>query len=168
MRLDGIDFDIETGDSAHYDELATFLSRYSAQGKKKVYLTAAPQCPYPDASLGPALRTGLFDNVWVQFYNNPRCEYAAGNVSRLESAWDTWTSSVNVSGGIYLGVPASTAAAGSGYVSPADLTSAVLPVVKAASNYGGIMVWSRYHDVLNGGYSSKLRTIPDAEGGIGT
>ncbi|KAM0857144.1 hypothetical protein ACQ4PT_048676 [Festuca glaucescens] len=67
--LDGIDFDMDTGDSAHYDELATFLSQYSKQGKK-VYLTAAPQCPYPDASLGPALETGLFDNVWVQFYNN--------------------------------------------------------------------------------------------------
>uniref|UniRef100_A0ACD5VG20 Uncharacterized protein n=1 Tax=Avena sativa TaxID=4498 RepID=A0ACD5VG20_AVESA len=100
--LDGIDFDIETGESAHYDELATFLSQYSARGKKKVYLTAAPQCPYPDASLAPALKTGLFDNVWVQFYNNPECEYPGGD---LLGAWNTWTSSVRVSGGFYLGVP---------------------------------------------------------------
>ncbi|XP_044972584.1 acidic endochitinase-like [Hordeum vulgare subsp. vulgare] len=153
--LDGIDFDIETGNSAHYDELATFLSQYSAQGRK-VYLTAAPQCPYPDASLAPALQTGLFDNVWVQFYNNPPCQYASGDASNLQSAWNTWTSSVKVSGGFYLGVPASTAAAGSGYVSPGDLTSAVLPGVTGASNYGGIMVWDRYNDVQNS-YSEQVK-----------
>jgi len=145
--LDGIDFDIENGDPAHYDDLANFLSQYSAQGKK-VYLTAAPQCPYPDASLGPALQTGLFDAVWVQFYNNPQCEGA-----NLQSAWNTWTSSV--SGSVYLGLPASTAAAGSGYISPADLPS-VLQGVKAASNYGGIMVWNRYEDVQNS-YSSQVK-----------
>lgn len=150
--LDGIDFDIETGNPAHFDELATFLSQYSAQGKK-VYLTAAPQCPYPDASLGPALQTGLFDDVWVQFYNNPQCEYPGGD---LQGAWNTWTSSVQVSGSFYLGVPASTAAAGSGYISPADLTSAVLPGVKTAGNYGGIMVWDRNNDVKNS-YSSQVK-----------
>ncbi|CAM0885010.1 unnamed protein product [Alopecurus aequalis] len=130
--LDGIDFDIETGDSSHWDELATMLSQLSAQGSKKVYLTAAPQCPYPDTSLGPALQTGLFDNVWVQFYNNEQCEGAG-----LQSAWDTWTSSVKA-GSFYLGLPASpsTGAAGSGYISPADLISSVLPGVQAASNYG--------------------------------
>ena len=152
--LDGIDFDIETGDSAHWDELATFLSQYSAQGAKKVYLTAAPQCPYPDASLGPALQTKLFDDVWVQFYNNPQCEYQAGD---LLGAWKTWTSSVQVSGSFYLGVPASTSAATSGYISPADLTSAVLPgVQQAASNYGGIMVWDRSRDVQSS-YSSQVK-----------
>jgi chitinase len=150
--LDGIDFDIETGNPAHFDELATFLSQYSAQGRK-VYLTAAPQCPYPDASLGPALQTGLFDDVWVQFYNNPQCEYPGGD---LQGAWNTWTSSVQVSGNFYLGVPASTQAAGSGYISAADLTSAVLPGVKAASNYGGIMVWDRFNDVQYG-YSGQVK-----------
>ncbi|KAL5222650.1 hypothetical protein ABZP36_027363 [Zizania latifolia] len=152
--LDGIDFDIETGNSAHYDELATFLSQYSSQGKK-VILSAAPQCPYPDASLGPALNTGLFDNVWVQFYNNPPCQYASGDASNLLSAWSTWTSSVTA-GSIYLGLPASPDAAGSGYIPPSDLTSAVLPGVKGASNYGGIMLWSRYYDVQNN-YSGQVK-----------
>uniref|UniRef100_A0ACD5W2S7 Uncharacterized protein n=1 Tax=Avena sativa TaxID=4498 RepID=A0ACD5W2S7_AVESA len=43
------------------------------------------------------------------------------------------------------------------YVSPADLTSKVLPGVKAASNFGGIMVWDRYNDLVSGGYSAKLQ-----------
>ncbi|CBI40449.3 unnamed protein product, partial [Vitis vinifera] len=70
--LDGIDFDIEGGTNEHWDDLATFLSGFSKKGKK-VYLTAAPQCPFPDAWVGGALKTGLFDYVWVQFYNNPPC-----------------------------------------------------------------------------------------------
>ncbi|KAL5219796.1 hypothetical protein ABZP36_024509 [Zizania latifolia] len=154
--LDGIDLDIENGKSAHYDELATFLSQHSSQGKK-VILTAAPQCPYPDASLGPALNTGLFDNVWVQFYNNPSCQYASGDDRNLLRAWRTWTSSVKA-GSFYLGLPASPDAATSGgYIPPGELTSKVLPGVKgAASNYGGIMVWNRYYDVQNK-YSSQVK-----------
>lgn len=152
--LDGIDFDIETGNSAHYDELAKFLSQYNAQGQK-VYLTAAPQCPYPDASLGPALQTGLFDNVWIQFYNNAPCQYTSGDASNLQSAWNTWTSSVQA-GSFYLGLPASQDAAGSGYVPPGDLTSTVLPGVKGVGNYGGIMLYSRYYDVLNN-YSGQVK-----------
>ncbi|TYJ39022.1 hypothetical protein E1A91_A04G036700v1 [Gossypium mustelinum] len=79
--LDGIDFDIEGGTNQHWDDLAKYLSGYS-QRSRKVYLTAAPQCPFPDAWVGGALKTGLFDYVWVQFYNNPQCQYkdeAAGS-----------------------------------------------------------------------------------------
>ena len=58
--LDGIDFDIDQG-KTHYAAMAQRLSTYSQQGKKE-YLTAAPQCIFPDLKLG---------NVWIQFYNNP-------------------------------------------------------------------------------------------------
>ncbi|MBA0743685.1 hypothetical protein Gogos_006346, partial [Gossypium gossypioides] len=54
--LDGIDFDIEGGTGEHWDDLAKYLSGYSKKGKK-VYLTAAPQCPFPDAWVGNALKT---------------------------------------------------------------------------------------------------------------
>ncbi|KAK8975951.1 hypothetical protein V6N11_025454 [Hibiscus sabdariffa] len=54
--LDGIDFDIEGGTNQHWDDLAKYLSGYSNRGKK-VYLTAAPQCPFPDAWVGGALKT---------------------------------------------------------------------------------------------------------------
>ncbi|KAF0919576.1 hypothetical protein E2562_029800 [Oryza meyeriana var. granulata] len=148
--LDGVDFDIENGNSAQYDELAMFLSQ-----KGPMILTAAPQCPYPDASLGPALQTGLFANVWVQFYNNPSCQYANGDASNLVNAWNTWASSVNA-GSFYVGLPAAEAAAGSGYVSPGDLTSAVLPGVQGNAKYGGIMMWNRYYDVQNS-YSSQVK-----------
>uniref|UniRef100_I1NQS2 chitinase n=1 Tax=Oryza glaberrima TaxID=4538 RepID=I1NQS2_ORYGL len=55
--LDGIDFDIEQGDGAHYDELATAIaSRCNSAGG--CLLTAAPQCPYPDAHLDLRSRPG--------------------------------------------------------------------------------------------------------------
>ncbi|KAJ1284616.1 hypothetical protein BS78_03G218400 [Paspalum vaginatum] len=149
--LDGIDFDIENGQSAHYDDLANAL-----KAKGSMLLTAAPQCPYPDASLGPALQTGQFDNVWIQFYNNPGCEYANGDDSNLVSAWSTWTSSVNIAGSFYLGLPASTAAAGSGYIQPSDLTGTVIPAIQGIGKYGGIMLWSRFYDVQNN-YSGQVK-----------
>ncbi|KAK1320803.1 Receptor-like protein kinase FERONIA [Acorus calamus] len=158
--LDGVDFDIESGGSAHYDELARFLSAANSTRGRKVYLSAAPQCPYPDASLGPALTTGLFDYVWVQFFNNPPCEYGgSGNVSNsnLVKSWKQWTTSVKA-GKIFVGLPASTAAAGSGYIPPATLTSQVLPAVKGSPMYGGIMLWNRYQDLISG-YSFAVNKV---------
>lgn len=61
--LDGIDFDIESGSGQYWDDLARALSGFSPQ--RRVYLSAAPQCPFPDANLDTAIQTGLFDYVWV-------------------------------------------------------------------------------------------------------
>jgi chitinase len=150
--LDGIDFDIEGGTPEHWDELAEFLSEYSQQ--RKVYLTAAPQCPFPDYYLGAALNTGLFDYVWVQFYNNAPCEYR-DNADNLKSSWDQWVSSIQADE-IFLGLPAAPAAAGSGYIPPDVLISEVLPYVKGSSKYGGVMLWNRYYDIQNG-YSQAIK-----------
>ncbi|KAI6672408.1 hypothetical protein NL676_000314 [Syzygium grande] len=119
--LDGIDFDIELGSTQYWDDLAHYLSDHSKQ-EKKVYLTAAPQCPYPDSHLGAALNTGHFDYVWM-----------------------------------FLGLPASSEAAGSGYVPPNVLTSQILPVIKKSAKYGGVMLWSKYYDDKNG-YSESIKS----------
>ncbi|XP_059457027.1 acidic endochitinase-like [Corylus avellana] len=151
--LDGIDFDIE-GDSKHWDELATALSKLSNDANKKVYLTAAPQCPFPDAALKDALATGLFDYVWVQFYNNPGCEYR-GNADNLKSSWTNQWTTIQA-GQIFLGLPASKDAAGSGYTEPDKINTEVLPYIKGSSKYGGVMLWNRYQDKLNG-YSPAIK-----------
>ncbi|KAK8476410.1 hypothetical protein V6N13_077356 [Hibiscus sabdariffa] len=151
--LDGVDFDIELGSTQHYDDLARYLSAYSKLGRK-VYLTAAPQCPFPDSFVGAALNTGLFDYVWVQFYNNPQCEYTSGNTTNLLNSWNTWTSSINARK-IFLGLPAAPAAAGSGYIPSSTLTSQILPVIKRSSKYGGVMLWNKFYDDSNG-YSAAI------------
>lgn len=130
------------------------LKSFSKRGKK-VYITAAPQCPFPDAWLGDALKTGLFDNVWVQFYNNPPCQYSSGDIASLEAAWKLWTTDIPVNK-VFLGLPASPEAAGSGFIPVPDLTSEVLPIIKSFDKYGGIMLWSRYYDVQTG-YSSYIK-----------
>ncbi|XWS36074.1 hypothetical protein CRYUN_Cryun20dG0052700 [Craigia yunnanensis] len=150
--LDGIDFDIELGSNLYYDDLATFLKAKS----QSVYLSAAPQCPYPDYYMGNAIATSLFDNVWVQFYNNPPCQYSSGDVSNLISSWNEWTSKV-IAGNISLGLPAAEEAAPSGGYIPADnLISDVLPVINESSKYGGVMLWNRYYDRLSG-YGASIK-----------
>ncbi|KAF3441340.1 hypothetical protein FNV43_RR15254 [Rhamnella rubrinervis] len=153
--LDGIDFDIEGGTNQHWDDLARYLSGYSQKGNK-VYLSAAPQCPFPDAWVGGALKTGLFDYVWVQFYNNPPCQYSSGNINNLENAWKQWTSDIPATE-IFLGLPAAPAAAGSGFIPVDDLTSKVLPAIKGSNKYGGVMLWSKYYDDQTK-YSSSIKS----------
>ncbi|XP_057495724.1 acidic endochitinase-like [Actinidia eriantha] len=153
--LDGIDFDIEGGSNQHWDDLARYLSGYSNRGKK-VYLTAAPQCPFPDAWVGGALTTGLFDYVWVQFYNNPPCQYTSGDVVNLEDAWKQWTTAIPATK-FLLGLPAAPDAAGSGFIPVSDLTSQVLPAIKGSAKYGGVMLWSKYYDDQTD-YSSSIKS----------
>ncbi|GAB2293987.1 hypothetical protein Dimus_028203 [Dionaea muscipula] len=147
--LDGVDFDIELGSTEHYEDLARSFA------KKKVYLSAAPQCPFPDAHLGTALKTGLFDYVWVQFYNNPSCEYLNSNVSNLISSWKLWASKEYIRK-LLMGLPAAPQAAGSGYIPPGVLISQVLPKIKRTCKYKGVMLYSRYYDGLRG-YSAAIR-----------
>ncbi|KAL4759457.1 glycoside hydrolase superfamily [Aspergillus foveolatus] len=71
--IDGFDFDFE----AAVANTAVFATRLRALAvadtSKKYYLTAAPQCPYPDAADKDILNTNssaAIDAVFVQFYNN--------------------------------------------------------------------------------------------------
>ncbi|XP_015878149.3 acidic endochitinase-like [Ziziphus jujuba] len=148
--LDGVDFDIEGGSNLYYDNLAYYLKElYDNQTTKTYYLAAAPQCFYPDYYLDAAIRTGLFDFVWVQFYNNPPCQYSTeSGISLLLNSWNNqWTPAVTNK--LFLGLPAAPAAAGSGYVPVDVLQNQLLPAVRNTPKYGGVMLWSRYYDVQN-------------------
>jgi chitinase len=118
-------------------------------------LSAAPQCPYLDAHLDSAIQTDLFDYVWVQFYNNPQCQYSNGNTANLVNAWNQWTSSQAKQ--VFLGVPANDAAAPSGGFIPSDvLINQVLPAIKSSAKYGGVMIWDRFNDGQSG-YSNAIK-----------
>ncbi|XP_041011933.1 hevamine-A-like [Juglans microcarpa x Juglans regia] len=154
--LDGIDFDIELGSTQYWQDLAQYLKIHSKR-RRKVYLTAAPQCPFPDRFLGTALNTGLYDYVWVQFYNNAPCQYSSGNITNLVSSWKRWNKIK--AGRIFLGLPAAPQAAGSGYIPPDVLTSQILPVIRKSRKYGGVMFWSKYYDDQTGYSSAILKSV---------
>ena len=46
-----VDLDIEGGSQAHFPAFLNQLKNHFNGASKKYYLTAAPQCPYPDANL---------------------------------------------------------------------------------------------------------------------
>ncbi|MED6137642.1 hypothetical protein PIB30_066845 [Stylosanthes scabra] len=155
VALDGVDFDIEEGSNLFYDDLVKAINAFSTQ-EKRIYISAAPQCPYPDHYLDKAIKTGLFDYVWVQFYNNPPCQYSNGNPKKLFEYWDTWTSSVLANNTVLLGLPAAPRAAGSGFIAGEVVADEILPYIRESSNYGGVMLWSRYYDVQTN-FSDKIK-----------
>ena len=104
--------------------------------------------------MGGALNTGLFDYVWVQFCNNAPCQYASGSTTNLADAWKQWLTVPAKQ--ILLGLLVSPQAAGSGFIPSDDLKSDVLPLIKSAGKYGGIMLWSKYYDDQDG-YSSSVK-----------
>ncbi|XP_038875419.1 acidic endochitinase-like [Benincasa hispida] len=150
--LDGIDFVVAWDPSSkHRDKLAKALMKYKEQSKNKFYLSAAPECPFPDAGLQPALNTGVFDYVWVQFYNNPPCDYSHGSLDNLLRSWKKWTE-INA-GQVFVDLPADSKVAFSGYIPPDVLRNRVLPELKRNSKFGGVVLWSREYD---NGYSSII------------
>lgn len=139
--LDGFDFDIENNWSTGYPALANELrTLFQKDTSKNYYLGAAPQCPYPDASVGPLLKQSEIDFVFIQFYNN-YCNLGSSSFN-----WDTWldyaeTDSPNKNIKLFVGVPASSRAAGSGYNDPSAVSQYLTSDILNSKYFGGISMW---------------------------
>ncbi|MQM15119.1 hypothetical protein Taro_048061 [Colocasia esculenta] len=145
--LDGVNFSVAGKtpmDRMHWEDLAKALAGYST-ARRKVYLVAAPQCTYPDPTLRKALNTGLFDIVWIRFYNNTSCQYSEVRPWALMGSWLQWNSNLHV-GGIFLGLPASRELVGNGYVPPVNFMAEILPYISNFPRFWGVMLWDRYQD----------------------
>lgn len=146
--MDGFDFDFE----AAVTNMAPFANRLraltDADPSRQYFLTAAPQCPYPDAADKDILNGPVsVDAVFVQFYNNwcglNAFEAGASQQNSFNfDTWDNWAKTVsqNKQAKVFLGVPANTGAAGSGYVSAKDLAP-IIEYSKKFSSFGGVMMW---------------------------
>ncbi|CAI4630328.1 BFH_collapsed_G0038060.mRNA.1.CDS.1 [Saccharomyces cerevisiae] len=149
--VDGFDFDIENNNEVGYSALATKLRTLFAEGTKQYYLSAAPQCPYPDASVGDLLENADIDFAFIQFYNN-YCSLSG------QFNWDTWltyaqTVSPNKNIKLFLGLPGSASAAGSGYISDTSLLESTIADIASSSSFGGIALWDAsqaFSNELNG------------------
>ncbi|EIW57149.1 glycoside hydrolase [Trametes versicolor FP-101664 SS1] len=160
--LDGIDLDIEGGSTVYFDSFINRIRALASGASKQYYVTAAPQCPYPDAYLGTVLNAVAFDAVYVQFYNNWCGLQNYDNIWAWDFAsWDTWAKTVAVNSNmkVYIGAPASSTAAGAGYVDAATLANIALETRSQYSSFGGVMLWdaSQAYGVLKTSLEQPLR-----------
>ncbi|KAI9000481.1 glycoside hydrolase superfamily [Trametes punicea] len=159
--LDGVDLDIEGGNTQYFDSfLARIRQLAAAAGGKQYYVTGAPQCPYPDGYLGTVLNLASFDAVYVQFYNNWCGLQNYDNIWAWDfSSWDNWakTLSVNPNVKIYIGAPASSTAAGSGYVDATTLANIALQQRANYSSFGGVMLWDASQAYANNRYDAQIK-----------
>ncbi|KAH8432985.1 glycoside hydrolase family 18 protein [Aspergillus melleus] len=162
--IDGFDLDFE----ATVNNMPAFAnhlrSLYAKDASKSYYLTAAPQCPYPDLANNPMLNGAVsFDAIWIQFYNN-YCglqSYVPGSSTQNNfnfATWDNWakSTSLNKNVKVFLGVPGNTGAAGSGY-QPLDRVKEIVGYVKQFSSFGGVMIWDASQVLANGGFLSGVK-----------
>lgn len=165
--VDGFDFDIENNNPKGYATLANKLRSYfSEDSSKTYYLSAAPQCPYPDASVGDLLENASIDFAFIQFYNN----YCATTGSNFN--WDTWNTfaentSPNKNIKLFVGLPAASGAAGSGYATIDQIKSTFQNTIlnKEDSHFGGFVLWdaswSTSNKVNGDTFGNNLQSLLD-------
>ena len=162
-QVNGFDLDFEST-VAHMPAFANRLrSNMDAAGAGHI-LSAAPQCPYPDAADGEMLSGSVkFDIVWVQFYNNYcglQSFVSASNPGSYNfNTWQNWakTVSANPNVKVMIGAPAAPTAAGSGYVDSGKL-AAIIKYTKQFSAFGGVMFWDMSQAYTNNpGYIASTK-----------
>ncbi|RUS14317.1 glycoside hydrolase family 18 protein [Endogone sp. FLAS-F59071] len=173
--LDGIDLDIETGDSTGYRAFTLALKKLSP----KTTIAGAPQCLIPDHWLQDTMLHGHIDEVYMQFYNNPECAaYPGNNYNYNDWAHLIRTQFANRKAKLFVGMPASPGDAGSGYANLKQLQHIIDVTRKGNTDvFGGIALWEASTAFLNkqsGGvdmaqgvknYLKKVSNGPSSSGG---
>ncbi|KFA69576.1 hypothetical protein S40285_09108, partial [Stachybotrys chlorohalonatus IBT 40285] len=143
-QVDGFDFDIEAKfDNKPYVAMADTFRRLGPS----MILTAAPQCPTSNELfyLKQFINEASLDALFVQFYNNPVCDAIAGNTAGDNFNYDQWANILSNSARsknakLFVGLPASSTAARTGYIAPQALKNLVCKW-KGSKNFGGISLW---------------------------
>ncbi|KAI7785908.1 glycosylhydrolase family 18-1 [Diaporthe eres] len=163
--VDGFDFDFESTTQnmpPFATQLRGLMTAATAAGGKPYYLSAAPQCPYPDLADDAMLNGGVsFDFIQIQFYNN-YCgvsSFVVGASSQPSYNFDTWdnwarTGSANPNVKILVGIPANTGA-GAGYTS-GNVLQAALAYSQGFSSFGGVMMWDMSQLYKNPGFQQEV------------
>jgi len=135
FQLTTANSDNENHNPNGWPKLISELRSKFASASKKYYISAAPQCIHPDASIGSAVY--LVDYLFIQFYNN----YCA--TTGLVSSFDTWSKDVAANSVVgtkifagFLGAPDT----GSGYATHSEMAGYVSKI-KSYPNFGGVAAW---------------------------
>lgn len=161
--IDGFDLDIEDNQPRGYTGLVTELRSLFSDGSKEYYISAAPQCVLPDASLNTVMTLADIDFAFIQFYNN----YCNIDKQFNYNDWVTWaeTKAYNKDIKLYLGIPGNVYAAGSGYVD-IDVIQSAVEEISCSEYFGGVSVWDAsqvFGNTISSGktYAAGLRDILD-------
>jgi chitinase len=167
--FDGVDIDLENGLNVTY--MSSALQQLSAKAGSSLIIALAPQTIDMQSTSGDYFQLALsiksiLTIVNMQYYNSGSMLGCDGNVySEGTENFITALACIQLQGGLRpdqvgIGLPASTSAAGSGYVSP-SLVNAALDCLANGSNCGsfvppshwsirGAMDWSINWDASNG------------------
>lgn len=156
--------DNEDHSTAFYSDFVSSLrSTMNTDTSKKYYISAAPQCPRPDASI-PLDAMQTMDFVFVQFYNNGVCDVGQSGFVASFKAWSGDLSAKGSGPKLYIGAPGCQACAGAGYVDPATMDTVIASAKSAGvSNFGGVMLWDGPEAKENtAGGKDYLEVVKDA------
>ena len=183
--FDGVDIDLENGVSATY--MGQALHTLAGKAGSGFVLTMAPQTIDMQSTGGEYFKLALnvkdvLTIVNMQYYNSGSMLGCDGNVySQGTENFLTALACIQLKGGLKpsqvgLGVPASTSAAGGGYVSASVVNSALDCLANGTNcgtykpdttwpGIGGAMTWSTNHDAKAGGpiantVGSHLHAMP--------
>lgn len=159
--LDGVDLDVENSHgSQYYADFVDKLESLWNGASKKYYLTAAPQCPLPDANVGAVLssRTSNFDYIQIQFYNN-NCGYSSDDTA-LVASYNQWKGLLPVAK-LVPTFPASKDAATSGYADAAAVAQTLKDT--STANFGLFSVAYDQNNAATAGsspfWSEQVRSL---------
>ncbi|KAJ9051109.1 Chitinase 2 [Entomophthora muscae] len=162
--IDGIDLDLEGGSQQHFDVFLSALQKKFGNSGRKYFVTAAPQCEFPDRNLQQIMEKGYMDAIFIQFYNNFCGVQNYGNQWAWNwPQWDAWatTRSFNKKAKLFVGVPAARSAAGSGYVTIDALETILKDIRSKYTSFGGVMLWDssqNEHNRVGGAtYSERIK-----------
>lgn len=163
--VDGFDYDFESATSNMVPfgvELRRLMDEATASGDKPYYITAAPQCPFPDEANREALDGGVFfDFIMIQFYNN-YCgiqSFVPGSTEQASfnmQTWDDWaaSTSLNPDVKVLVGIPANEGG-GAGYTEGEALAAAI-EYSKTYASFGGMMMWDMSQLYANEGFLEEV------------
>jgi chitinase len=149
------------------NELRTLFATDKA---RQYFISAAPQCVYPDASLGPdkerhnvtiptAIQHAAFDWLNMQFYNND-CGVLYYDSKAFNFAhWAQTIPQLNPNPHIklMLGV-LSGSTAGGGYVN-ASVMARIVADLRSSPAFGGVMIWDDGYAIKNDNYQTQLKKM---------
>ncbi|KAK7684142.1 hypothetical protein QCA50_012786 [Cerrena zonata] len=156
--VDGFDFDPENHDQTGYVALANGLrSKFAQDSSKSYYLSASPQCVYPDANVGDLLSQVDLDFAFIQFYNN-YCG-VSGNSFNLDTWVDFAASAPNKNIKLFTGL-AGSETSGMGFTDASNVAKQIKDF-QCESNFGGAAIWDASAAFANNNYQDQIKEILD-------